>query len=156
MAFYFDASMKASREKNKEKMLGTLFLTRPSILFIIAASFCCQLKTVAENDGEASDLITKNLVFAISAIHSLMGKTEYGDPCKFWSSLEQHEQEHILKAFRLFDSRKGKDKFLYLVSGGHNQVDGEQPENLQNLLVSHLLKRMGKIALQMQAVQVFF
>ncbi|XP_015574070.2 small subunit processome component 20 homolog [Ricinus communis] len=152
VAFYFATATKTSRE-NHEKPLGHFLLMRPHRLFIIAASLCYQLKTQVIDDA-AENLITQNLVFTVCAIHSLMGKAECPEPYVFWTGLEPHEQGLFLKAFQLLESRKGKHVFLNVVSGVRDQDDKDQPENLQYLLVSNLIKEMGKIALQMEAIQM--
>ena len=126
VAFYFATATEASRE-NHERSLGNLFLMKPHMLFIIAASFCCQLKTHVI-DAVAENLITQNLVFTICAVHSLMGKAESPDPHVFWSGLESHEQGLFLKAFQLLESSKGKGVFLNVISGVRDQDDGYQPE----------------------------
>ncbi|EEF44174.1 conserved hypothetical protein [Ricinus communis] len=148
----FKRDLETSRE-NHEKPLGHFLLMRPHRLFIIAASLCYQLKTQVIDDA-AENLITQNLVFTVCAIHSLMGKAECPEPYVFWTGLEPHEQGLFLKAFQLLESRKGKHVFLNVVSGVRDQDDKDQPENLQYLLVSNLIKEMGKIALQMEAIQM--
>ncbi|XP_037492635.1 small subunit processome component 20 homolog [Jatropha curcas] len=152
VAFYFAAATEARRDSH-EKSFGTFFLMKPHRLFMIAVSLCCQLKTQAIDDT-TDNLITQNIVFTICAIHSLMGKAECADPFVFWSTLEQQEQRLFLEAFRLLDSRKAKDIFLNVISGVRGGDDGEQSENLQYLLISNLIKKMGKIALQMEAIQM--
>jgi U3 small nucleolar RNA-associated protein 20 len=152
IALYFANVIDASRE-NQEKSLGTYFLMKPSRLLIIAVSLCCQLK-MQLNDDAASNLITQNLVFTICGVHSLMGQMEYIDSPKFWSSLEEQEQGRFLKAFELLDSRKGRSMFLSFTSG--DQKDHDHSKDIRYLTISYLLKRMGKIALQMEAIQVCF
>lgn len=155
VAFYFTAVNEANREKN-EKSIETFSLVRRSRLFMIAVSLCCQLKAQLADDA-ASNLITQNLVFAICGVHSFVGQKEHVDPHQFWSAIEQHEQEHFLKAFQLLDSRKGRSIFeSFMSSRIHNLNDQGNNEDLRHLLVSSLLKRMGKIALQMEAIQVYF
>ena len=126
---------------------------KPSRLFIIAVSLCCQLRTPF-NDDAASNLITQNFVFTICGVHSLMGQMEYIDSPNFWSSLEEHEQGRFLKAFQLLDSRKGRSVYFSLTSG--DQKDHDHSKDIRYLIISYLLKRMGKIALQMDAMQVCF
>ncbi|KAK9274446.1 hypothetical protein L1049_021693 [Liquidambar formosana] len=152
VALYFSMVTESIRG-NQEKSLGTFFLMRPSRIFTIAVSLCYQLKTQVTDDA-ASNLITENLVFAVCGVHSLMGQKECVDPDMFWSTLEQHEQGRFLKAFQLLDSGKGKTMFVALTSGIYNQNNQENCEDLRYLLVSNLLKRMGKVALQMEAIQI--
>ncbi|PSS35668.1 Small subunit processome component like [Actinidia chinensis var. chinensis] len=152
VALYFTSVTKANKE-NHEKPLGTFFLMRPSRLFLIAVSLCCQLKAPLI-DNAASTLITQNLAFAICGVHSLLGLSKGVDAHSIWSTLEQHEQGRFLKAFQLLDSGKGKSMFASLTSGDNNQNDEKNGDHRQSLLVSFLLKRMGKIALQTEAVQM--
>lgn len=154
IALYFTRVIEAQKE-NGEKAFGTYFLMKPSRLFLIAASLCCQLKTQLTDDA-ASNLITQNIVFAICGVHSLMGQMEYVDSPKFWSTLEQHEQGRFLKSFELLDSSKGRSMFLSLSSGVCNQKEQAQSKDIRYLIISYLLKRMGKVSLQMEAIQVCF
>lgn len=151
VALYFDAAKAASKDDGKP--LGIYYLIRPSRLFMIAASLCCQMKTQL-NDDAASNLITENLAFSVCHVHSLIGQTECADPHQFWSNLEQHEQAHFLRAFELLDARKGRSMFLSLTSGICDPNDESASKNIQYLIVSNLLKKMGKTALQMEAIQV--
>ncbi|CAK7328417.1 unnamed protein product [Dovyalis caffra] len=152
VAFYFASANKAIKQ-DYEKSLGMFFLMRPSSVFMIAVSLCCQLETEVVDDA-MSNLITHNLATASFAIHFLMGSTECVDPCKYWSALEQREQGQFLEAFQLLDSRKGKGMLLYLISGLRHHNNGDESENLQYFLVSILLKKMGEIALQKDAIQM--
>ena len=101
VALYF-----ANRE-NHEKPLGTFFLMRPSRLFLIAVSLCCQLKAPLI-DNAASTLITQNLAFAICGVHSLLGPSKGVDAHSMWSTFEQRKQGCFLKAFQLLNSGKEK------------------------------------------------
>lgn len=152
VAFYFSAVQKASGE-NQERPSPSYSLERPSRLFFIAASLCCQLKTNVIDD-DASRFILLNLVFTLSGMHCLMGQLEHGEPQKFWSNLEQNEQGYFLKAIKMLDSGNGRRMFLSLTSGELEKNDDGRPNDIRHLLVSNLLKRMGKTALQMEDVQV--
>lgn len=152
VALYFSTATETCR-KNHEKSLGNYLLMKPSRLFMIAVSLCCQLK-VQLMDSATSNLIQQNLTFSICGLHSLTGQKECLDLLKYWSTLESNEQNYFLKAFQLLDSRKGGAIFSSLSSDLSKQNDQEDGENLRYLLVSSLLKKMGKIALQMEDVQV--
>ncbi|ONI16066.1 hypothetical protein PRUPE_3G077100 [Prunus persica] len=152
VAFYFAAVTEAC-SKNHEKLCGAYYLIRPSRLFMIAVYLCCQMKTQLVDDT-ASNLITQNLVSTICGVHSLVGQTECADPTQFWSTLEEHEQGCFLKAFELLDARKGRIMFLSLTSGICDKNNESPSKNIRYLLVSSLLKKMGKIALQMEAIQM--
>lgn len=140
-------------EEKDEKPDRSYFLMRPSRLFMIAVSLCCQLKTKVGDDA-ASDLIVQNLVLTISCVHSLMGQLECGEPQKFWSTLEPNEQGYFLKALKLLDSGKGQSMFLSLTSDKFEKKDDTCAKDIRHLLVCNLLKKMGKVALQMEDVQV--
>lgn len=145
---YF-ATVTASCKENLELPQGTYFLMRPSRLFFIATSLCCQLK-VLQTDDAASDLITQNLVFSICTLHSFLGKNECIDRSKFWSTIEHDEQGLLLKAFQQLDSRKGKNIYLSLVSDLSDQED----ESQRYFVISYLLKTMGKISLHVEDMQM--
>lgn len=152
VALYFSAATETCR-RNHEKSLGNYLLMKPSRLFMIAVSLCCQLK-VQLMDSATTNLIQQNLTFSICGLHSLMVQKECLDLLKFWSTLESNEQNYFLKAFQLLDSRKGGAIFSSLSSDLSNQNDQEDGESLRYLLVSSLLKKMGKIALKMEDVQM--
>ncbi|XP_028088073.1 small subunit processome component 20 homolog isoform X4 [Camellia sinensis] len=152
VALYFASVTEANRE-NHEKSLETVFLMRPSRLILIAASLCCQLKAPLI-DNTASTIVTQNLSFTICGIHSLLVPKKWIDGQSFGYTLEHDEEGCFLKAFQKLDSRKGRSMFASLTSGDNNQNDQENSGHHQSLLVSYLLKRMGKIALQMEAVQM--
>ncbi|KAL4289520.1 hypothetical protein GQ457_14G012480 [Hibiscus cannabinus] len=172
IAFYFTCANE-SRQGSLEKLHGALFLMTPSRLFMIAASLCCQLKAPIDDDEAAtkdvkhgakkeneknryhwSSLITKNLVFSICGLNSLMKEWAGVHLTKFWSTLEQQEQERFLKAFRLLNSRKATAMLLSVTDATDDQNGADHSESLQYLLVSNLLKELGKLAFQMEAIQM--
>ncbi|XP_031259480.1 small subunit processome component 20 homolog isoform X1 [Pistacia vera] len=153
IALYFSALTEASKQ-HQEKARENLFLMKPSRIFMIAVSLCYQLETQLTFDEAFSNRITQNLVSAICTMHSLREQRECIDPHNFWSALGPHEQGLFLKAFKLLESRKGKGIFLSIISSTSDQNDQDQPKDFQFLLVSNLLRKMGKIALQKEAVQM--
>ncbi|XVF65313.1 hypothetical protein PTKIN_Ptkin09bG0238000 [Pterospermum kingtungense] len=179
IALYFTCANE-SRRGSVEKSYGALFLMTPSRLFMIAVSLCCQLKASINDDEAAardvslgakkekenekekekkhyhrSGLITKNLVCAICGLNSLMRERAGLTHTEFWSTLEQHDQERFLKAFRLLNSRKATGMLLSITGATtHDQNDTDLSEGIQYLLVSILLKELGKLALQMEATQM--
>ncbi|XP_028790587.1 uncharacterized protein LOC114746536 [Neltuma alba] len=82
------------------------------------------------------------------------GKIAPVDPSAFWSSLEQHEKDRFLKAFDLLDSKKGRSLFLPQTSPVHEQNNQQSTGSIQHVLVSAVLRKMGKIALQMETYQM--
>ncbi|XP_021290199.1 small subunit processome component 20 homolog isoform X1 [Herrania umbratica] len=172
IALYF-TNMNEARRGSFEKSYGALFLMMPSRLFMIAVSLCCQLKAPISDDEAAtkdvrlgakkekekihhhqSSLITKNLVFTIGGLNSLMKEWAGVNHTKFWFTLEQHEQELFLKGFQLLNPRKATGMFLSITGATHDQNDTDHSEGLQYLLVFNLLKELGKLALQMEAIQM--
>lgn len=141
VAFYFSHVTEGCRET---------LLMRPSRLFLIAASLCCQLKSQPGDD--ASNLITHNLVLAICHLHSLLG--QFMDFPKFWSNLEDNEQGCFLKAFHVLDSGKGRSTLAYLTSDDAEPRDEQKNDRHQHFLVLYLLKKMGKISLQIENIQM--
>ncbi|CAK8567091.1 unnamed protein product [Lathyrus sativus] len=154
IALYFARVTDANRE-NHQSSLSSYFMMTPSRLYLIATSLCCQLKMPLIDDAD-SDLMTQNLVFAICAVYSLMGQTAIIDPSAFWSTLEQNEKNRFLKAFDLINARKGRSMFMSSSLTSSVCEDNSQliVKNTQHILVSLLLKKMGKIALQTDAIQM--
>ncbi|XVE81263.1 hypothetical protein DITRI_Ditri15bG0049500 [Diplodiscus trichospermus] len=172
IAFYFTCASE-SRRGSVETSNEALFLMTPSRLFMIAVSLCCQLKAPINDDEAAAKdvsldgkkekeknhyhwtaLITKNLVFAICGLNSLMREWAGVNHTGFWSTLKQHEQELFLKAFRLLNSRKATGMLLSITGGTHDQNGTDHSEGLQYLLVSNLLKQLAKLALEMETTQM--
>ncbi|XP_058787152.1 uncharacterized protein LOC131661580 [Vicia villosa] len=153
IALYFARATDANRE-NHQSSLSSYFMMTPSRLYLIATSLCCQLKMPLIDDAD-SDLMTQNIVFAIRAVYSLMGQTASIDPSAFWSTLEQNEQNRFIKAFDLINARKGRSMFVSSSLTSSICEDNSQlnVKNTQHILVSLLLKKMGKIALQTDAIQ---
>ncbi|KAL7121582.1 hypothetical protein ACP275_02G190700 [Erythranthe tilingii] len=144
---YFNAVTKACQDK-RDVSAGTFFLMKPSILFLVAASSCHQLK-VPPADDKAGDIVKKNLEFSICGLHSFLERNECTDMPKFWSNLDQVEQDRFLKAFVVLDPSKGRrtlSSFTSEASGQHSQH--------HHPLISFLLQRMGKISIQMEDTQM--
>ncbi|KAF5199197.1 Small subunit processome component 20-like protein [Thalictrum thalictroides] len=152
LASYFAAVSEASRADNEKLKLGTFLLMKPSRLFAIAVCLCCQLKAQLTDDA-VNMLITQNLIFAICGVHSLVGQRKCMGLHEFWSALEVSEQGRFVKAFQLLGSKKGS--IMLATLSGESVVNAEDSvADLQSLLVSPLLKRLGKVALQMEASQM--
>ncbi|KAJ4916552.1 ARM repeat superfamily protein [Raphanus sativus] len=140
-------------------------LGKPSSLFMVAASLCFQLNlkvdrnTFVNKNSDASakedkkkngateeDYLTENLVFAVTGLHSMIGQTDD----EYWSSLDNDEQAKFLEAFLVFDSGKVRSTFLGLTSSGN--MEGQ--DDVRNVLVGSLLKRMGKLAFDVDSHQM--
>ncbi|CAN0891198.1 Small subunit processome component 20 homolog [Linum grandiflorum] len=140
MAFYFSRVATHGSRKTDE-----YFLLKPSRLFEVAASLCCQLKAPVMDDA-SGNVAMGNLVFAIREIRAFVSRTE--DPCK---SLKDEEDE-FLKCFNLLDYRKGKNTFIHRICRG--AVAEKEHDDLRYLLVSSLLRKLGEIALQTEDTQM--
>jgi U3 small nucleolar RNA-associated protein 20 len=154
IGLYFEHVTDVKRE-NYQSSFSSYFMMSPSRLYLIATSLCCQLKMPLVDDAD-SNLMTQNIVFAICGVHSLMGQTTSIDPAAFWSKLEQHEKDRFLKAFDLINAKKGISIFMpsSLTSSACEDNSQLDVKSTQYTLVSLLLKKIGKIALQTDAIQV--
>ncbi|KAK6117548.1 hypothetical protein DH2020_048703 [Rehmannia glutinosa] len=144
---YFTAVTDACRD-NKLSM-ETFFLMKPSILFLVAVSSCCQLKVPLITDDAAGIIVLQNLVFSICGLHSVLEKNECMDVSKFWSNLDRAEQDRFHKAFGVLDPRKGRRTLASLTCDAVSQHDKHQ-----HPFITYLLQRMGKIAFQMEVTQM--
>ncbi|KAL5061396.1 hypothetical protein RYX36_033000 [Vicia faba] len=151
IALYF-ARVTDNNRENHQSSLNSYFMMSPSRLYLIATCLCCQLKMPLIDEVD-SNLMTQNIVFAIFA---LMRQTASIDPSAFWSTLEQNEKNRFLKAFDLINARKGRMMFMSssLTSSVCEDSSQVNVKNTQQILVSLLLKKMGKIALQTDAIQM--
>ncbi|KAL1222676.1 hypothetical protein V5N11_004427 [Cardamine amara subsp. amara] len=144
--YYFKKLAESPRTVVDDSLLG-----KPSSLFMVAASLCFQLKVemrtsrVNKNNDAIpeEDIVTQNIVFAVSGLHSRIGESND----EYWSSLDKDEQAEFLKAFVLFDSGKVRSTFLALTSGSERSQD-----DVRNVLIGSLLKRMGELALDMDLI----
>ncbi|CAN1193912.1 U3 small nucleolar RNA-associated protein 20 [Linum perenne] len=146
VAFYF--SRVATCRESGSRQTDDYFFLKPSKLFEVSASLCCQLKA-REIDDAAGNIIMGNLVFAIREIRGFVSRME--DPCK---SLKEEEDE-FLKCFNLLDYRKGKNTFIHRICrGAKAENEHESTGDLRYLLVSSLLRKLGEIALQTEDTQM--
>ncbi|CDY16211.1 BnaA09g29450D [Brassica napus] len=144
--YYFK---KLAESTQAESLLG-----KPSSLFMVAASLCFQLKLKVDrnrvinknNDTTEEDYLRENLVFAVTGLHSMIGQTDD----EYWSSLDSDEQAKFMEAFLVFDSGKVRSTFLSLTSSG----DLKGLDDVRNVLVGSLLKRMGKLAFDVDSHQM--
>lgn len=151
VASYFSFVEKSKREKKFDGKSSLLI--QPSMLFLIAVSLMKQLRAEL-SDTTANNLIVQNLSYSVCNLHTLVKQTT--SPHQFWSSLSSSDHSAFLEGFELFGSTKAKNAFL-LCTSASTDVNGSNldgGEELTSLLVSSLLKRMGKIAMQMQDTQV--
>ncbi|VVB14857.1 unnamed protein product [Arabis nemorensis] len=138
-------------EEKSEKLVADSLLEKPSSLFTVAASLCSQLKEHGvtrnkDDDTKREKIITDNIVFAVPSLHSLIEQSNHHH--EFWSILDKDEQVVYLKAFELLDSGKGRSTFLALALGKRTAND------VRNVLIGSLLKRMEKIALDTESLQM--
>lgn len=160
VALHFAAVAEAGRANPEQLNLGATYLVNPSRLFMTAVSLLNQLKAQLSDDDATSNLITQNLVFSICNLHSFAKQKTHLLLHEFWSTLDCHEQASYLEAFELLGSRKAKDFFLLSTHNKsqscqqEDQSDQVSNQKLELLLVAPLLKRMGKIATDMEDVQM--
>jgi U3 small nucleolar RNA-associated protein 20 len=147
---YFEALAGRKRPECRTLVADSL-LEKPSSLFMVAVSLCFQLKEQPTTGNIDVDLLTANIVFAVSSLHSLIGQFDQATHNRFWSSLGEDEQVVFLKAFEVLDAGKGRSTFLALTSGKRTE-NGD--DDVRNVMIGSLLKRMGKIALDMESVQM--
>ncbi|CAE5958438.1 unnamed protein product [Arabidopsis arenosa] len=139
--YYFKA-LAGSERGESQKIVADSLLGKPSSLFLVAVSLCIQLEDQRSTGNENYGDITENIVFAVSGLHYMIGQSSDHE---FWSSLDNDEQVVFLNAFKELDSGKGMSNFLAITSGKRIEND------VRNVLIGSLLKRMGKIALDMDS-----
>lgn len=148
VALYFAAASETNTVQHERLDLGTMFLCNPRRLFAIAVSFVNQLRTPPVDDAPRN-LITQNLVFSIYGLHSFTKQRN-------WAYCDPSEQGSYLEAFNMFGSRKAKCAFLLY---SNDTTRGEQDDTNghpgpQSMLVVPLLRKMGKLALQTEDIQM--
>ncbi|VVA98294.1 unnamed protein product [Arabis nemorensis] len=149
---YYFKELGARKRGKSQNLVADSLLEKPSSLFMVAASLCFQLKVHRStgninDDTTGEDIVTKNIVFAVSSLHSMIGQSEH----EYWSSLDKDEQVKFLKAFVVFDAGNVRSTFLALTSGNLSE-NGK--DDVRNVLIGSLLKRMGKLALDMGSLQM--
>jgi len=151
VASYFATVEKRKRE---QKLVATSWLlVQPSRLFIIAVSFLKQLRTEL-SDTTANNLIVQNLAYSVCNLH--MSIRQSTSTHQFWSSISSSDHGAFLEGFELLGSTKAKNMFRLCTSTATDVSipSLDSSEEPTSLLVSSILKRMGKIAMQMQDTQV--
>jgi len=124
------------KRKHEHKLdAPSRLLVQPSRLFIIAVSLLKQLRTEL-SDTTANNLIVQNLAYSVCNLHMLIRQST--STHQFWSSISS-DRGAFLEGFELLGSTKVKNMFLLCTT---------------SLLVSSVLKKMGRIAMQMQDTQV--
>ncbi|KAJ8506605.1 hypothetical protein OPV22_007491 [Ensete ventricosum] len=157
VASYFIAVTEASKTDNQKLKFGGYFLVNPSRLFAVAVSCLNQLKTSLIDDT-MSNLITQNLVFSVCGLHSRLINSLV--PHDYWSTLDSSEKGVYLEAFEFLGSKKAKSAFLLSTtirsnfSGTSDEADEDNGEDVRSLLVVPLIKKMGRIAMHMEDVQM--
>lgn len=147
LSSYFAEVTNACRD-NREVSAATFFFMKPSILFHIAVSLCCQLR-VPSTDNAAGIAIKQNLVFSICGLHSFLEKDENMNVSSFWSNLDSAEQDRFIRAFGVLDPRKGRRTLESFISDTSSQHDKHQ-----HPFIFYLLQRMGKTTFQMEVAEV--
>ena len=151
VASYFATVEKRKRE---QKLVAiSWLLVQPSRLFIIAVSFLKQLRTEL-SDTTANNLIVQNLAYSVCNLH--MSIRQSTSTHQFWSSISSSDHGAFLEGFELLGSTKAKNMFRLCTSTATDVSipSLDSSEEPKSLLVSSILKSMGKIAMQMQDTQV--
>ncbi|KAF8079609.1 hypothetical protein N665_1013s0007 [Sinapis alba] len=142
-------------KKLAESTEADSLLGKPSSLFMVAASLCFQLKLKVDrnivegkknNGATEEDYLTENIVFAVTGLHLMIGQTDD----EYWSCLDNDEQAKFLEAFLVFDSGKVRSTYLALTSSGNMECQ----DDVRNVLVGSLLKKMGKLAFDVDSLQM--
>ncbi|WVZ69932.1 hypothetical protein U9M48_018646 [Paspalum notatum var. saurae] len=89
----------------------------------------------------------ENLAYSVCNLHMFIRQSS--STHQFWSSISSYDHGAFLEGFELLGSTKAKNMFLLCTSTSSDD-SSEEPTSL---LVSSILKRMGKIAMQMQDAQ---
>ncbi|XP_056865645.1 U3 small nucleolar RNA-associated protein 20-like [Raphanus sativus] len=155
--YYFKALAGRKRAESSQIVVSDSLLENPSSLFSVTVSLCSQLKDLPTIGDVNVDLFVENIAFAVSSLHSLIGHSVQATDNGFWSSLGEDEQVEFLKAFEVLDSGKGRSTFLSLTSGKrteNGEEDGDAASGVRNVLIGSLLKRLGKLALDTESVQM--
>ena len=141
------------KRKHEHKLdAPSWLLVQPSRLFIIAISLLKQLRTEL-SDTTANNLIVQNLAYSVCNLHMLIRQST--STPQFWSSISS-DRGAFLEGFELLGSTKLKNMFL-LCTSTSSDTSGSSlgiNEGPTSLLVSSILKKMGRIAMQMQDTQV--
>ncbi|CAO2170436.1 unnamed protein product [Urochloa humidicola] len=149
VASYFATVEKRNHEQ--KSVATSWLLVQPSRLFIIAVSFLKQLRTEL-SDTTANNLIVQNLAYSVCNLH--MSIRQATSAHQFWSSISTFDHSAFLEGFELLGSTKAKNMFLLCTSTTDISVSSlESSKEPTSLLVSSILKRMGKIAMQMPDTQ---
>lgn len=161
VASYF-ASIPEIKNKNnstKSKKLNNepFILANPSWLFFISVSLINQLKTELEKGAETNRVILENISFSVCGLHSFATERKLD---QFWLGLNPAENRTFLAGFELLGSRKAKNNFLLSsTTSSEAEIDNQSKnseEDLRSLLIVPMIKRMGKIAMQKEDVQVSY
>ncbi|ONM29241.1 ARM repeat superfamily protein [Zea mays] len=153
--YYSVAMMERLLEKRKHEQkldAPSWLLVQPSRLFIIAVSLLKQLRSEL-SDTTANNLIVQNVAYSVCNLHMLIRQST--STHQFWSSISS-DRGAFLEGFELLGSRKAKNIFL-LCTSTSSDVSGsslDTNEEPTSLLVSSILKKMGRIAMQMQDTQI--
>ncbi|KAJ4812893.1 Small subunit processome component 20-like protein [Rhynchospora pubera] len=151
----FETRNKDNNTKAKRSNSQSFILVSPSRLFVLSVSLISQLRRELERGAETNGLILNNISFSVCELHFFATERKLD---QFWLSLSPVEQRSFLEGFELLGSRKAKNSFLLAATASSEaEMDNQSKNNevdLQSLLVVPLIKLMGKIAMQMEDVQM--
>ncbi|GJX79607.1 small subunit processome component 20 homolog isoform X1 [Tanacetum coccineum] len=110
IALYFKR-LESVCKGNGVSRMGSYFLTQPSRLFLLAVSFCSQLKA-SLNDEEANKCLQYNVETSILTLQLILG--QQNEIQRFWSTINPDDEEILLRGFVILDSRKGRINYLQM------------------------------------------
>ncbi|KAJ3672155.1 hypothetical protein LUZ60_006876 [Juncus effusus] len=143
-----------NKNKNKKSDNQSFILQNPSRLFIISISLINQLKTELERETETNNLILQNISFLLCELHLFSRERKSGH---FWTDLGSTEQSCFIEGFKLLGSRKAESNFFLNVTSmveRETEAQKEEEKDLRYLLVLPLIKRMAKISMQKDDLQM--
>ncbi|XP_031478045.1 uncharacterized protein LOC116249069 [Nymphaea colorata] len=150
---YFSTSSKQLGLKESKSNQEFPLLLKPSRLFAVASSLCCQLEAhPAGPNYTPCNTIVENLVFSICGLYSFAKHNCDQKLHEYWSSLAALDHMLILKFLELLGAKKEKNVLICL---GNENLE----EDVASLLVVPLLKKLGDVVLQspnLEQIKVVF
>ncbi|CAN6446079.1 unnamed protein product [Victoria cruziana] len=150
---YFLTSSKGLGPKESTFNQDVPLLLKPSRLFAVASSLCCQLEAHPAGPNYAMyNTTVDNLVFSICGVYSFAKHNRDQKLHERWSSLSASDQMLIVRFLGLLGAKKEKNALISL----RNE---SSVEDLASLLVVPLLKKLGDVVLQspnLEQIKVVF
>ncbi|KAK1276802.1 hypothetical protein QJS04_geneDACA000746 [Acorus gramineus] len=153
MASALDVSVKQEQEQSNRTMLpfwkeAYYSLSMFAKMLIHFPELYADKLDAQLTDTVMGESITQNLSFLIYHLHSMVEGVSI-NLHEFCSALDSCEQDLLYEAVALLGSREARDQLLNPTSSGQ-----ATDRDLQSLLIVSLLKRMGKIAVRRENIQM--